>query len=241
MKIDLTPCYILHHRNFSESSLILDVFSRNYGRINLIVKGAKRNKKYYGINFDLYQKYNISWVSKSELGTLIEIEIAVSKTSFNPKKAIIGFYINEIILKLLHKHEPHPELFDIYELTLNKLFANENEKILLRYFEKQLLQSLGYGISLDYDTKTGSLIDPSIDYYYKIESGPSLDFITPNEGMKISGKTLFELNNETLSDNKNINEAKDLLGMILRKYINQPLESKKLYMSYTQIKNNLTN
>ena len=169
MKIDLTPCYILHHRDFSESSLILDIFSRDYGRVNLIVKGAKRNKKYYGINFDLYQKYNISWVSKSELGTLIEIEIEVSKTSFNPKKAIIGFYINEIILKLLHKHEPHSELFDIYELTLNKLFANENEKILLRYFEKELLQSLGYGISLDYDTKTGSLIDPSIDYYYKIE------------------------------------------------------------------------
>ena len=111
----------------------------------------------------------------------------------------------------------------------------------MRYFEKQLLQSLGYGISLDYDTKTGSLIDTSVDYYYNIESGPSLDFITPNEGMKISGKTLFELNNETLSDNKNINEAKNLLGMILRKYINQPLESKKLYKSYTQIKNNLTN
>ena len=82
MKIDLSTCYILHHRNFSESSLILDIFSRDYGRINLIVRGAKRNKKYYGINFDLYQKYNVSWVSKSELGTLIEIEIAISKKSF---------------------------------------------------------------------------------------------------------------------------------------------------------------
>ena len=176
--------------------------------------------------------------------------ITLTQDSYSKlSKMIISYLIDlrflksrlEIILKLLHKHEPHLELFDIYELTLNKLFANENEKILLRYFEKQLLQSLGYGISLDYDTKTGSLIDPSIDYYYKIESGPSLDFITPNEGMKISGKTLFELNNETLSDNKNINEAKNLLGMILRKYINQPLESKKLYKSYTQIKNNLTN
>ena len=129
MKIDYTPCFILHRRNFSESSYILEIFSRDYGRINIIAKGAKNNKKYHGVNFDLYQKYNVSWYSKSELGTLTGIDIVTTENQFIAEKAITGFYINEIILKLLHKEEPHPELFDMYELTLNKLFANENEKI----------------------------------------------------------------------------------------------------------------
>jgi len=237
MKINFTPCYVLHRRNFSETSFILEIFSRDYGRVSIIAKGAKQNKKYQGINFDLYQKYNISWISRNELGTLTAIDIVSSKHSFIAEKAIIGFYINEIILKLLYKDEPHPELFDMYELTLNRLFSNENEKIILRYFEKILLQSLGYGVSLDHDVKTGLSITPANEYYYKIDSGPSSDILSSDEGMKISGKTLFELNNETLSDTKNINEAKDLLSMILRKHINQPLESRKLYKSYANIKN----
>ena len=203
MKIDYTPCFILHRRNFSESSYILEIFSRDYGRINLIAKGAKNSKKHHGINFDIYQKYNVSWYSKSELGTLTGIDIVTTENQFIAEKAITGFYINEIILKLLHKEEPHPELFDMYELTLNKLFANENEKIILRYFEKRLLESLGYGVLLDCDIKTGSSIMP---------------------------------NNETLSDSVNINEAKKLLGTILRRYIDQPLESRKLYKSYSNIK-----
>ena len=98
MKIDYTPCFILHRRNFSESSFILEIFSRDYGRINLIAKGAKKNKKYRGTNFDLYQKYNISWISKSELGILTGIDIIRSKTHFIAEKAITAFYINEIIL-----------------------------------------------------------------------------------------------------------------------------------------------
>ena len=236
MKINYTPCFILHRRNFSESSFILEIFSRDYGRVNLIAKGAKQIKKYQGTNFDLYQKYNISWISKSELGILTGIDVIRSKTYFIAEKAITAFYINEIILKLLHKDEPHVELFDIYELTLRKLFSNENEKIILRYFEKQLLESLGYGISLDHDVKTGLSIMPTQEYYYKIDSGPTSDVSLSEEGMKISGETLFELNNETLSDNKNINEAKNLLSMILRKHINQPLESRKLYKSYANIK-----
>ena len=236
MKINFTPCFILHRRNFSETSFILEIFSRDYGRVSIIAKGAKKGKKYQGVNFDLYQKYNVSWISRNELGTLTGIDILPSEYSFVADKAITGFYINEIILKLLYKDEPHPELFDMYELTLNRLFSSENEKIILRYFEKILLQSLGYGVLLDHDVETGQSIIPTSEYYYKIDSGPSLE-ISSGEGIKISGKTLCELDNETLTDVKNINEAKGLLSMILKKHISQPLESRRLYKSYANIKN----
>ena len=236
MRIEHTPCYILHRRNYSETSLILEVLSRNYGRVNLIAKGIKKNKKYKSTNFDLYQKYNISWISKTELGILVEIENSDKVNKVPSEKAMIGFYINEMILTLLHKHEPHLELFDLYEYTLKKLFSNQNEKIILRYFEKNLLQLLGYGIALDYDTKTGNSILAEKKYYYKIDSGPTSDLSISGDGMKISGKTLLQLEEESLSEIENIIEAKDLLSMILKKYLNKPLESKKLYRSYAQIK-----
>ncbi|MAJ91617.1 MAG: DNA repair protein RecO [Legionellales bacterium] len=237
MRVDYTPCYILHSRNYSESSLILEIFSRNYGRVNLIAKGAKKNKKYTSINFDPYQKYNISWINKIDLGILLEIESYSEMIKLASEKTMIGFYLNEIILKLLHKHEPYPELFDIYELTLKRLINNENEKTILRYFEKNLLQLLGYGITLDYDIQTGEPILSDRNYYYKIDSGPSSELSASGHGMKISGKTLLQLNDESLLGSMHITEAKNLLTMIIEKYIDKPLESKKLYKSYAQIKN----
>lgn len=237
MKVDLTPCYILHSRDYRESSLILEVMSREYGRVSLVAKGAKRNKKHQGINYNLYQKYLVSWVSRSELGTLIDIEIASTMSSMSPQQMLTGFYINEIILRLLHKHESHPELFDSYDATITELAANNTEQTLLRYFEKILLQSLGYGVIFDQDQNTGSPIVAEDDYCYKLDMGPCSD--TQASGIAVSGKTLIELNNETLSDTKNKSEAKILLRSLLKQYLgDKPLASRQLYEAY--IKNKLT-
>lgn len=233
MKVELTPCYILHRRDYSETSLILDVFSREHGRINLIAKGAKRNKKQRGSSFNLYQQYNISWVSKSELGTLTDIEVAIHSCSLKPEQIMTGFYMNEILLRLLHKDEPHPELFDSYKISINNLVKDEPEEIILRYYEKNLLQSLGYGVILDHEVETGeSLIDEQ-EYIYKFDNGPVVKKQPDDSGVSISGKTLLQLNNETLSEPVNINEAKVLLRTILDQHMgNKPLASKSLYKAY---------
>ncbi|MCG8379372.1 MAG: DNA repair protein RecO, partial [Proteobacteria bacterium] len=144
MKIDHTPCYILHKRDYKESSLLLEIFSREYGRLSLIAKGAKRNSQRKGIDYSLYQKYKISWVAKSELGTLTDIEYANEPGYLTPAKLMSGFYLNEITMRLLHKHESHPELFDAYDKTIISLANDISEHIVLRYFEKSLLDSLGY-------------------------------------------------------------------------------------------------
>ncbi len=237
MKVDLTPCYILHSRDYRESSLILEIMSREYGRVSLVAKGAKRNKKHQGINFNLYQKYLMSWVSRSELGTLIDVEIESTMNSMSPQQMMTGFYMNEIVLRLLHKHESHPELFDSYDETIFELAADNTEQALLRYFEKRLLQSLGYGVIFDQDQSTGSPVVAEDNYYYKLDIGPCSD--AQANGIAVSGKTLIELNNETLLDNKNKNEAKILLRSLLKQYLgDKPLASRQLYEAY--IKNKLT-
>ena len=237
MKVELTPCYILHRRDYSETSLILDVFSREHGRISLIAKGAKRNKKRQGVNHSLYQKYHMSWVIKSELGTLTDIELDSLSDSLKPEAAMTGFYMNEIMLRLLHKHESHPELFDSYDTAIKRLLNKVPEQIVLRYYEKILLQSLGYGVILDHEVETGKNLKPNKNYYYKFDFGPSLISGNTALGINISGKTLLELDAETLSDVKNINEAKILLRSILNQHLGEkPLASRELYQAYIRNK-----
>ncbi|MCZ6803885.1 MAG: DNA repair protein RecO [Proteobacteria bacterium] len=240
MKVELTPCYILHSRDYRESSLILEIFSREFGRISLVAKGAKRNKKRQAINYNLYQKYLVSWVSKSELGTLIDIDLDNLMKSFKPGQIMTGFYMNEVILRLLHKHESHPELFDSYDSTISKLLNDEPEQTLLRYYEKTLLRSLGYGVILDHDVQTGEPINAEEDYFYVFDFGPSIETHNTSPGIKISGKTLLELNTETLSDARNINEAKLFFRSILNQHFgNKPLASRQLYQAYIQNKKNV--
>ncbi len=235
MKVELTPCYILHRRDYSESSLILEIFSREYGRINLVAKGAKRNKKRQGISHNLYQKYQISWVSKSELGTLTDIELHSSPESLKPASMMAGFYMNEILLRLLHKHEPHPEIFDSYDASISSLKNEMSEQIVLRYYEKTLLQSLGYGVIFDREVETGDILNAENNYYYKLNLGPSIDFNKDDTGISVSGKTLLELDSESLNDTKNINEAKLLLRAILNQHLgDKPLASRELYRAYVK-------
>ena len=238
MKVELTPCYILHRRDYSETSLILEIFSREHGRLSLIAKGAKRKKKYQGINHNLYQKYNMSWVSKYELGTLTDIELDSLSNSLKPELIMTGFYMNEVLLRLLHKHESHPELFDAYDITINRLINDMPEQIVLRYYEKVLLQSLGYGLILEHEVETGETLIAEKDYFYKFDFGPCLASANNDPGINISGKTLLELDAETLSNTDNINEAKTLLRTILNQHLGErPLASRELYQAYVKNKN----
>jgi len=237
MKVELTPCYILHRRDYRESSLILEVFSREHGLINLVAKGAKRNKKRQGVSHNLYQKYQMAWVSKSELGTLTDIELHHASDSLKSSAVMSGFYMNEILLRLLHKHEAHPELFDSYDVSIKNLKSDFSDQVVLRYYEKTLLQSLGYAMILDCDVLTSDVLKEDYEYFYKFGAGPSLSFNRNDSGLCVSGKTLLELDSETLVDSKNINEAKLLLRAILTQYLGEkPLASRELYQAYIKNK-----
>ncbi len=241
-KVALTQSYILHHRQYSESSLILDVFSREHGRVNLIAKGARKNKKQQHLGFNLYQPYLLSWTAKTELFTLTDIEMDKMLISLRPQQLLSGFYMNELVIHLLHKHEAHPELYDSYQDTLLALNENQQEQLVLRYFEKSLLQSLGYGLVLDVDTSSGEPINPDQQYCYEYDNGPTISTQKnkSHASQTIMGKTLLELESEQLQDPKNINEAKQLLRNILSNHLgDKKLASRELYGAYIKVGANL--
>lgn len=238
-KLNLTPVYIIHSCKYKENSLLIDVFSREYGVLKLLAKGARKNKRQQGIGFSLYQQYLFSWYLKTDLGILTDIELSNPITVLKGKRILLGFYLNEIIIRLLNKHEPFPDLFDYYCLTLINLINNSAEEIFLRFFEKKLLQSIGYGLVLDHDVHTGNPIVEGKDYYYQFERGPSIVSSNSKNECKVSGETLIGLKNESFINVKLINEARLLLRSVLAIYLgSKPLASKELYGAYMKnIKN----
>ena len=229
MRVELNPCYILHSRNYRETSLLLDVFSRRHGRISLVAKGARKQKNDRRALLQPGRKINIAWTMRRELGTLTQVEPGHDR---NPQAAaglLTVFYLNELLARLLHRHEPHAELFDSYTEAMEKLTDTATEQVTLRIFEKRLLEALGYGLALDADTG-GNAIRPDQDYNYLVEQGPAPAVSPGPDSLVISGRTLLALAQENLDDDIVLAEAKQLMRRALGNLLgDKPLVSRELY------------
>lgn len=229
VRVELNPCYILHNRNYRETSLLLDVFSRRYGRISLVAKGARRQKNASRALLQPGRKINIAWTMRRELGTLTRAEPCPDNNPQAASALLTVFYINELLVRLLHRHEPHVELFDSYTETLEKLTDSATEQVTLRIFEKRLLEALGYGLALDSDTE-GNAVRPDEDYNYLPERGPEPRTSPGPGGLAISGRTLLALAEENLGDEIVLAEAKQLMRKALGNLLgDKPLVSRELY------------
>ncbi|MAV61691.1 MAG: DNA repair protein RecO, partial [Gammaproteobacteria bacterium] len=138
-------CFLLHQRSYGETSLIADVFTKNNGKMSLIAKGAKKPKsKFFGYLVP-FNKLNISYSGRSELKTLTSIDRNLAKSGNTLTKTTYSLlYINELLIKLLPKDAKQEDLFDLYEIFINKVSSNADLEITLRHFELDLLDMLGY-------------------------------------------------------------------------------------------------
>lgn len=235
MRTPLHPCYILHQRNYRETSLLLDVFSRDHGRVGLVARGAKRKRNFPQGIIQPYRRLLISWTGKGELFTVTGMESDSSSLIPLSCQLIAGFYLNELILRLLHRHDAHAELFDAYEDSLMRLGNGYAEQPVLRIFEKRLLQALGYGLVLDHEVQSGLPIEGTREYYYQFDLGPLTSQPESREHIKLSGRTLLSLRDESLTDMDSLGEARHLMRHILRRHLGErPLASRELYKAYLE-------
>ncbi len=233
MKIELTPCFILHTRDYLESSLLLDIFSREHGRLSLIAKGGRRQKSRFAGLLQPYHQLHIACSGRSELKTLTDVEAISSPYELTEEKSIIGFYANELLTKLLHRHEAHPQLFDLYDHAIRALARSEEVNAVLRIFEKGLLKSLGYGLVLDHDVDNGQAIEAHQQYYYLLDKGPLKTRPHNGDYVGISGKSLLALARENFLDEHELDEAKRLMRLVLSSHLgDRVLSSKVLYQAY---------
>ena len=232
MRIELTPAYILHQRAYRDTSLIIDFFSREYGLISALAKGAKRPRSPFRTALQSFTPLYASWVGNREMVTLTKLEV----DHFNPRlmgnRLVAGFYLNEILLRLLSKGESHETIFDIYAIALQGLQQNEIENS-LRQFELALLKELGYGLLLEHDADTGEQVDPQSSYLYVFEHGPvkvSSARLSAQEGLLIKGESLIALATDNLVTDDQRKQVRMLIRQALRPLLgSKPLQSRELW------------
>ena len=186
-------CFLLHQRSYGETSIIVDVFTKNSGKMSLIAKGAKKPKsKFFGY-LAPFHKLNVTFSGRSELKTLTSIDRNLSDNSFSMTKISYSLlYINELLIKLLPKYAKHEELFLLYENFLKDVDTN-NLELTLRNFELDLLEMLGYGFDYDVDIDFNEPIDPESGYTFVSERG-----FRKSKNADISGKDITNIKNRKL-------------------------------------------
>src|SRR5262245_10277753 len=153
---DVQPAYVLHSYPFRETSLIVETFTRDQGRVALVARGARRPKSALRGVLLAFQPLHISWAGKSELRTLISAERHGTYLPLRGESLMCGFYLNELLLRLLPRDDPHEALFAAYRDALKALASAGEQAAVLRRFELNLLSGLGYAVTLDRDANSGA-------------------------------------------------------------------------------------
>ena len=218
-RVEHEPAYVLHSYPYKETSLIVEAFSRRMGRVALIAKGARRPRSALRGVLHAFQPLRLSWGGSGELNTLVTAEWQGGLPFLSGFGLMCGFYVNELILRLLPRDDSHEKLFDAYASSLERLGRGEPTAGVLRGFEKRLLAELGYAMLLDRDAESGAAIDPTMHYLYDPERGP-IPAGGPAEGhvaaeMVVRGSTLLDLDQDVFSNGQTMQQARGLMRALI--------------------------
>jgi len=230
------PAFVLHNYPYRETSLIVEVFTRHHGRIGLVAKGARRPKSALRGTLLAFQPLLIRWGGKGELRGLHSAEWQAGIPQLKGIGLMSGFYLNELLLKFLHRDDPHEGLFDLYAEAVTALSVNSKIAATLRRFEKFLLGELGYALTLDREAGTNKPVDASCRYTYVIEKGPVRVRAGETAPMELSGKTLLDLSCDNYEDPVTLSQSKLLLRHLVGHYLgSKSLHTRQLLVELQQI------
>lgn len=223
-RINNTPGFVLHIYPFKETSVVAEVFTREHGRVALIARGARRPASALRGLMQPFTPLLLSWFGKSDLKTLHAAEWQGGLVAPQGRGLMCGFYLNELLLRVLARGDAHETLYDRYVETLDRLAADDADfERILRRFEKHLLADIGYGATFDREAEGGAPIEAGARYVYQPERGALRAQGQP--GCPVSGRTLLDLAADRFDAPATLAEAKALM----RTLINHTLGDKPLY------------
>lgn len=229
------PAVVLHSYPYKETSLIVDVFARDYGRVALIAKGAKRPHSKLRGALQTFQPLQLGWSGKSEVRTLTSAEWVGGLLPLEKSALLCGFYLNELLVKLLARDDPHPVLFDHYIAALNQLAHDEPAAIVLRKFELALLKETGVAGSLVLSVTTDAPVEPDKRYVFDPERGPR-EATHGDTSPVVAGKTLIDMASEDYSDNTTQIQSKFLMRHLLSHHLGGvPLNTRQILIDLLQL------
>jgi DNA repair protein RecO (recombination protein O) len=219
--------FVLHSYPYSETSLIIDGFSREHGRLSIVARGARRPKSALRGVLMNFQPVLLSWFGKGEVRTLHSAEWQGGQPYLQGTALLCGWYLNELLMNLLAKDDPHPELFDVYRATVYRLAHETDHAATLRCFEKHLLQELGYALPLEREANHGAPIEASQHYRYVAEHGAVRG--TSHIGFPVIGKTLLDMAADDYADPTTAQQSKQLMRQLLNHHLGgKPLHTREL-------------
>ncbi|MEJ1296420.1 MAG: DNA repair protein RecO [Candidatus Sedimenticola sp. (ex Thyasira tokunagai)] len=226
----LEPAFLLHRRPYSNRSLLVECFALHHGRFPAIAKGVMSGRGAGAALLQPFVPLKLKWSGRGEVKTITGYEQSGNLPGLQGRALYCGFYLNELLMRLLQRNDPHEELFGFYTEALTLLADDQREEQVLRRFEIQMFNALGYALVLDQDVENDRPLLPNKRYDYLLETGP-VPAAEGTPGM-VSGSTLLALACDQPLDKGGQREARDLSRHLLTHYLGgKPLKSRELFLS----------
>lgn len=226
-RYDNQPVYVLHTYAFKETSLVAELFTKAHGRVATLAKGARRPRSAMRGQLQSFQMLSATWSGKNELKTLHSLDWADALTMLQGEALMCGFYLNELLLRLLPREDAHEQLFNYYQATLRALAKGLDLATHLRRFELKLLQEMGYAVPLQLD-ENNTPINEEREYRYEAEYG-ACAFSATQKGIKVAGRTLLDMAHDDYTSMQTQQESKKLMRYLLTHYLgDKPLHTRQL-------------
>ncbi len=224
MRIDQQPAFILHARPYRETSLLLEAFTRDHGRVGLVARGVRRERSRLprGVLQPL-QPLMLDWIARGELGTLTGAEAASTPFALGGDVLLAAIYVNELVLRLSERNDAHPSAFAAYAQCLARLAEGENLAWTLRRFERTLLADIGYALALT-QTAHGDAVEADVDYAYDPDSG-AVEGSGPSSWPRVSGAALLALDADELPSADQLVQLRRIVRAVVRHLVGGELKT----------------
>lgn len=232
-RVQLEPAYLLHHHPWRDSSRILEFLTRHHGRVSVFARAARRGGSALPGILQPFGELLVSWSGRGEAGQLTGVERLTPTWSLEGDRLMSAFYANELLIRLLVRHDPHPALYAAYGALLEGLSDRSAAAArVLRLFEKRLLGELGWGLSLERDASSGRPIDASRTYRYRIDGGAEPVDGVAEGSLVFPGTSLLSLARDDLGDPRSLADARSLLRAALEQCLDgRPLETRRVLVA----------
>jgi DNA repair protein RecO (recombination protein O) len=237
-RVEAEQAFVLHTYPYSETSLLVEAYSRSHGRLPLLAKGARRPRSNMRGLLMAFQPLLLGWSGRGEVRSLNRCEWVGGHALLSGDALLCGFYMNELLLRLMPREDAHEALFDRYVEATAQLANGEPHARVLRSFERTLLKELGYAITFDREAVSGQALEAEGLYRYELDKGP-VQHIDPDGApglLVFRGKTLLDIAQEDYSDPATLQQCKQLMRMLINHRLEQrPLYSRNVFMDLQQL------
>jgi DNA repair protein RecO (recombination protein O) len=219
MRIEHQLAFVLHARAYRETSLLLECLTREHGRVGLVARGMRRERaRTPRALLQPLIPVRLGWSGRGELAALTQIEAAAPGFDLTGDALLCALYLNELVLRITPRQDPHPDLFDDYAETLARLARGEPQAWTLRRFERDLLAHLGYALVLDVEGGSGAALDPECDYAYRHEHGP-VPWRDARDGVRVRGAALLALAHDEMPASEHLASLRRLMRTVISAHL----------------------